>query len=341
MIMKENNGGSFMKNKYLYLVASLALIVLLSGCKTTSTSNTLAQTYIGGTVGLNTYLIEGMPPPTINDAATFPFGVGVVVENQGEADVGPGTSNPFLMIRLEGINPEQFGTTDDEVRQVIASPLRGARRNFDGTIFPGEITTATFEPLNYKPDLHGNTQFTIRADICYDYETMATAQICLKDDVLENIQDTSICSLTGEKFPQNSGGPLHISSLVENPMSQNKIQVNFVIEHVGIGEFFGRPTGDINQEICDFSVRNFNKYYVDIVVEPLQDSGMTVSCSRFGGGNEGRVKLFQGAPTTISCTIERTRQSAQRIWQEPLNIKLKYRYGQFIETPIIIQDVSN
>ncbi len=330
-----------MKMRNLTILSVLVIALALSGCSNQPQANNLAASFIGGTVGLNTYLIEGMPPPTISDAGTFPFGVGVVIENQGESDVGPGTNNPFLMVRLEGINPDQFGVSDNDIRQVMTSPLRGARRNFDGTIFPGEITTATFEPLTYKPNLHGNTQFTIRADVCYDYETIASAQICLKDDVLENIQDTSICSLTGEKFPQNSGGPLHISSIIENPMAQNKVQINFVIEHVGIGEFFGRPTGDVNQEICDFSVRNFNKYYVDVFVEPLQDSGMTVSCSRFGGSNEGRIKLFQGAPTTISCTVERTRPSAQRIWQEPLNIKLKYRYGQFIETPIIIQDVSN
>jgi hypothetical protein len=330
--------------KMLSIVFALSAVLLFAGgCTPTDKTNNLAKSYIGGTVGLNAYLIEGMPPPMIHDAGTFPFGVGITLENQGEADVGPGTDNEFVMVRLEGINPEQFGVTDDQVRKFLTdAAIRGARRNFDGTIFPGEITTATFEPLTYSPDIHGNTQFTIRADICYDYTTMATAQICLKDDVLENIQDTSICSLTGPKSPQNSGGPLQITSVVENPMAANKVQVNFVVEHVGIGEFFGRPpAGSANNELCDFGPRNNNKYYVDILVEPLSDSGMTISCSRFGGKNEGRVKLYQGAPTTISCVIARTRASAGRVFQDLLNIKLRYRYGQFIETPIIIQDVSN
>jgi len=333
-----------MKNKSLMVVfVAIAALFLIAGCTNANTKKVnLANPYIGGTVGLNAYLIEGMPPATIDDAGTFPFGVGVALENQGEADVGPGTNNSFVMVRLEGINPEQFGVTDNDVRKVLSSPLRGARRNFDGTIFPGEITSVTFEPLNYKPDIHGNTQFTIRADICYDYTTISTTQICIKDDVLENIEDTSICTLTGEKSPQNSGGPVQITSVIENPMAENKIQVNFVIEHVGVGEFFGRPiSGDDMSEVCDFSVRNFNKYYVDINVEPFSDSGLAVSCSRFGGSNAGRIKLYQGAPTTVSCTIERTRASAGRVFQDLLNIKLKYRYGQFIETPILIQDVTN
>jgi hypothetical protein len=333
-----------MKNNLLLvvLVAITALFMITSCTNQNKKGLDMTQPYIGGTVGLNAYLIEAMPPATIQDAGNSPFGVGVAIENQGEADVGPGTDNPFVLVRLEGINPEQFGMTDNDIRKVMASPLRGARRNFDGSIFPGEITTVTFEPLVYAPDIHGNTQFTIRADICYDYETLSTTQICIKDDVLENIQDTSICSLSGEKSPQNSGGPVQVTSVVENPMSENKIQINFVIEHVGIGEFFGRPVGgDDMAEICDFSIRNFNKYYVDIEVEPFSDSGLAVACSRFGGSNTGRIKLYQGAPTTVSCTIERTRASAGRVFQDLLNIKLKYRYGQFIETPIIIQDVTN
>lgn len=315
----------------------------ITGCQENGPAEVdLSKAYIGGTVGIETYLIEGMPPNMIYDAGNFPFGIGVTVENQGEADIGPGTDNPFVMVRLEGINPDQFGTTDAAIRKILDAPLRGARRNFDGSVFSGEITTANFEPLTYKPDIHGNTQFTIRADVCYDYETFATSQICIKDDVLENIQDTSICSLAGEKFPQNSGGPLQITSLVENPMSENRIQVNFVIEHVGIGEFFGRPTsGNDQEELCDFSARNFNKYQVDVEIEPLSDSGMVITCSRFGGDRAGRVKLYQGAPTTISCIVERTRPSAGRVFQDLLNIRLRYRYGQFIEAPIIIQDVSN
>ncbi|MBU1199027.1 MAG: hypothetical protein KKF46_00660 [Nanoarchaeota archaeon] len=325
----------------MFLVAIIALLFVTS-CTDQGTGQDLSQSFIGGTVGLNTYLIEGMPPAMIHDAGTFPFGVGIVIENQGEADVGPGTDNSFVMVRLEGINPDQFGVSDNDIRQVMNVPLRGARRNFDGTIFPGEITSATFETLTYAPNIHGNTQFTIRADVCYDYETIATSQVCIKDDVLENIQDESICSLSGEKFPQNSGGPLHVTSLIENPMAENKIQVNFVVEHVGIGEFFGRPVNsDDLSEVCDFSVRNFNKYFVDIEVEPLSDSGLAIACSRFGGSNRGRIKLYQGAPTTISCVIERSRPSAGRVFQDLLNIRLRYRYGQFIETPIIIQDVSN
>jgi len=319
---------------FLIGLVAIAAVFLLTGCEGTSRNEN--PSYVGGPTGLYTYLIEGMPPDVVFDANTYPFSVGIMLENQGEVAVGPGTNNPYVMVRLVGINPVQFGLTDEGAQQMLESPLQGAKRNFDDTIFPGELTSVVFEPLAYAPDIFGNTQFTIRTDVCYDYENMATAVVCLKDDVLESVQDTSICTLAGEKFVQNSGGPIHITKLTENPMGESKIQFNFQIEHVGIGEFFGREA----DENCDFSIRNTNKYYVDVEVLQFQgDDGLTISCGRFGGANAGRVKLYQGAPTTISCTAERTRASAGRIFQDLLNIRLKYRYGQFIETPIIIQDM--
>ena len=328
-------------NKAMVFIVVIAADFFLTGCPPEDGGPGLGDPYIGGAVGLNTYLIEGMPPPMIHDSGNFPFGIGIALENLGETDVGPSTECPYVLVRLEGINPEQFGVTDQDIEAMLDVPLRGAKRNFDGSIFPGEITVVAFDGLNYLPDIHGNTQFTIRAVVCYDYETLSTTTICIKDDVLENIQDTSICTLSGEKLPQNSGGPLQVTSVVQNGMAKNKIQVNFVIEHVGIGEFFGIPQSGDPEERCSFSIRNFNKYYVDVEVEPLVDSGMHIECSRFSGSNKGRIRLYQGAPTTVTCTIIRDRGSQHRIYQDLLNIKLRYRYGQFIETGIIVQDVTN
>lgn len=322
------------------MILSIIGLLLLAGCTTGGDDKDgvdLSQPFIGGNVGVNAYLLEGLPPPFVQDNGQSVFSFAVVLENQGEADVGPGTDNPEFIVRLEGLNPIQWNLNDESTFIRLIQPLRGARKNFDGTILPGEITTVSFETMSYLPNIRGNTEFVIRADVCYDYKTIVSTKVCLKDDVLENIQDESICSLVGEKFPQNSGAPVQVTSLIQNPLSANKIQVNFVVEHVGFGEFYGREVG----ETCNPSVHNFNKHKVDVILHPLSDAGLSIQCPRFGNANQGRVKLFQGAPQTISCVIERTRPSLGRIFQDILEIELRYRYGQFIETPIIVQDVSN
>jgi len=322
--------------KKLLIFTILASLLLLSSCAQIDSEGVdLTQPFIGGTIGLNAYLLEGLPPPIIQDNSQSTFSIAVVLENQGEADVGV-PDNPFVQVTLVGINPQQWSLTDADTVKVLAQPLRGARKNFDGTILPGELTTVAFENMMFISNIRGNVQYTLRADICYDYTTVTSSVICIKDDVLENIQDSSLCTLTGEKGARNSGGPLQVTSIVQNPLGQNRIQVNFVIEHVGFGEFYGRVDG----ETCNPSPSNFNKHQVQVILQPLSDPSISITCSRFGGTNQGTIKLFQGAPQTISCTLT-TDPDRGRIFQDLLEIELRYRYGQFIETPILVQDVGN
>ncbi len=333
--------GLIMKYKTL-VFAVIACSLLLVGCQQQQEDQQqdITEPFIGGNIGLNTHLLEGVPPKVIQDNGQSVFSYAIVMENQGEADVGPGTENNFVQVKLEGVNPGQWGV-NESVKQ-LQQPLRGARKNIDGTMLPGEMTTVSFEGLSYQKNIRGNTEFVLRGDVCYDYTTYTSTQICLKDNVLENIQDSSVCTLTGEKNPKNSGAPLHITSLIQNPLAENKIQIAFEVEHVGQGQFYGDPQfSNAEEESCNPSPSNFNKNKVTVVVKPISDPGYKVDCPRFGGGNQGTIKLAQGAPQRISCTVERTRSSEGRIFQDIMEINLHYRYQQFIETPIVVQDVSN
>ncbi len=315
----------------------LLLSLVLAGCQQQQQENQpdATQAFIGGTTGLDTYLLEGVPPETVMDNGQEPFSYSVVLENKGESDIGPGTDNPFVQVTLQGVSPEQWGINDTTFR--LNDTLRGARKNFDGTVLPGELTTVTFDGLSYNDNIRGNTEFTLRAKVCYDYQTISTTKLCVKDNVLEHINDDSVCSLKGEKEPRNSGGPVHVTSLTQNPMAEDKIQMNFVVEHVGSGTIYKREPG----ATCDASVTNKEKNWVHVRIKPLSDSRYSIDCGRLANGNQGQVQLFQGAPTTISCTLTRTGDSQGRIFEPLLEIELRYRYGQFIESPILVQDVSN
>jgi len=155
----------------------------------------------------------------------------------------------------------------------------------------------------------------------------------MKDDILENVQDSTLCTLTGAKPVANSGGPLHITEVIQNPMDANKLQVNLKVEHVGTGEFYGREAG----ETCDSSVRNSNKFEVDMKVD-TDDPGDNIVCYRLGGGEEGTLTMYQGAPQVVTCIIEGS-QSASRVYQTSLNVELKYRYGEFIEDSFVVQAI--
>lgn len=316
-----------------YAFAALIVsLLLLAGCGGGGQENTLVDPFIGGNIAINTYLQNGAPPPTVYDGGKFPFAVNVVVENVGEADIGQGTENPYMTARLEGINPVNFGVTDAALNKVLQERINGAHKNFDGTILGGMVTNFVFEGLNFQSRLQGNDLVTLRGTICYDYSNTATSQLCFKDDIIENVQDATLCSLTGERPVHNSGGPVHITHVIQNPLGPNRVQVNFVLEHVGPGEFYGRDSN----ENCNPSVRNTNKYKIDVLVD-VQDPGATIQCYRLNNADRGTVVLYNGAPQTITCTIQGS--STQRIYTDTMVIKTFYRYGQFIEQPIVIQAV--
>lgn len=320
--------------KYISLIL-VALLALASCAGGNPQQPNPTVPFIGGNVGVEVGLIEGLPPASVYDNDRMKFAIGVALHNVGEADI---TMNDYAEVSLEGFSPRVFGLSVDQMSRELDQPLMGAQKNFDGTILPGQIANVVFEEMGYVDRLRGNIVQNLVISACYDYENYATANLCFKSDIFESVQD--ICSLTGEKFPQNSGGPIHVTSLVQNPLGPHRVMINFVVEHLGSGDFYGQESG----ETCDPSVTNLNKYDVDVSVFS-ENTDMQIDCStlRDGGGSNnhtGRITLFSGAPTTVTCTLTGPENSG-RIYTEPINIELAYRYGERITQPIVIQAVGD
>jgi len=325
------------------------LLLLLSACyhsRLVPEGPVMADTnlggFVGGITGLNINVIDGAPPSVIQGAGLTPFSFIITLENAGEASVGPGTDNPLVFARLAGIMYKNFGLTEATVVKTLDSKLEPARRNFDGTLLPGEISSISFDNLAYKPNVFESLSLTIRAEVCYDYETYATTKFCMRRDVFEAQEDASICSLRGFKPVSNSGAPIHVTRVEEAPVNNDTVQINFVIEHLGNGVFFYRNEPKDLFDACVFDDLNPYIYKLEVFVEPVQKNTYGVDCLRLdnelsGGGAYGVIRMFQGAPLTISCFLKRTKPVSVRIYEDLLNIKLRYRYGEFLEVPILIQ----
>jgi hypothetical protein len=298
--------------------------------------------FIGGTQGLSVKVLEGAPPNVIMDMGITPFSFIVALENVGEAPVGLGTNNPFVMVRLAGIMPNNFGLTPEESAKTLDAKLEPAKMNFDGTILPGEISYVSFDNLVYKPDVFDTLALTIRAEACYDYESYASAKFCMKKDVLESWEDASICMLRGYRPLGTSSAPIQVTSVREAPLNNSAIQLNIGIEHLGRGVFFSKSQPKDLLSACDFSELNPDIYKLEVFVEPIEKGAYEVSCARLddripGGGAHGVVRMFQGAPITVSCFLSRTQPLNVRIYEDMLSIRLSYRYAEFLEVPILIQ----
>ncbi len=397
----------------------MAMLVLamfiFAGCTGgTPSAPDVTEPFIGGNGGLSLSFQLGQPPPEIFDNKQYPFTLGVQVENLGEADVGylpaGDTKNSFVLMRVVGINPAQFivapeGWTVDNLersmyywfgRYDIAGlnpelnvALRGAKKNFDGTVIAGDTNTVIFPDVtgytdldlayNYIPDIRGNDNIVMRAEACYDYSTLSTTKVCIKDQVLTNIQDDTICQLVGPKEPKNSGAPVHVSSLTQTPIGQGRIQAHFVIEHVGNGNLFRRAENQLKagEEAdqcydtlneawnphdcvpakwpCDASSANPSRDVVHVRTymmlpdntgsmlpsdDPFFNDVRPIKCSNFQGQSQGEIKLYQGSPTPVTCTIYTANLGGSGTYTDTFYVELEYTYGDYIETPILIKDVS-
>jgi hypothetical protein len=336
-----------------YVLLALLLALFVTACTNSNGPSDITDPFVGGTAGLALSFEQGAPPAEIYDGGQMPFSVFVRVENLGEADVGPDSvngvtgDNTFALIQIIGINPAQFGYP--EVEKTFAeteTTILGARKNFDGTIIAGTLDSIPFEGYEYLPDEQGNSQVTMRANICYDYTTRTNTRVCIKDNLLENVQDDSICVLSGPKDVKNSGAPVHVTAVTQNPLGRDKIQVTFTVENVGSGQVFRRASEqqysnrDPYSSPCDNSITNPNRNQVKVRVNLGDDtaSGL-IRCPLLDNSNEGYINLFQGNAATISCTIQ-TDPQGNRIYTDSMRISLEYTYSQFVETPILIRDVS-
>jgi hypothetical protein len=327
------------------LISILILIAasLLSAC--TSIDKKMdykAAGFVGGDEGLRTRLVTGAPPQVIQAGGLMPFSFLLMLDNVGEARIGPGTDNPLILVRLLGVIHKDFGLTTDSAALRLSQVLEPARRNIDGSVTPGEATSVEFNDLSYKPGVLGTLALTLRAEVCYDYESLATAKFCMKSDLLESSQDSTICSLRGPRIVGNSGAPLHVSFVEQAPTGPYSIQVNFKVEHFGNGAFFARSSPVDNYKPCEFNDYNPDLYKVEVIVEPVQKGTYDVSCLRLderisGGGAKGVVRMSRAAPLSLTCFVKRNSPSESRLYEDILNIRLRYRYGEFIEVPLLIQ----
>lgn len=328
-----------MYKRGLQILVSLSLLMLLVSCGQQKQTNVgpSATPFIGGTNALSASFIPGAPPDYIFDKGGYPFGISIHLENLGESDVGPGDG----YVEIVGINPKDFGlATQADLRKEFTDVLTGAKKNFAGDVIEGGRTITSFgetTPLNYQPDITGNFGMTLRANLCYNYKTIASSQLCVKRDLLTNIQTKEICDVAGDKLVVNSGAPVQVISMGQSPIGNSKIQINFIVAHVGAqnDRFFKKDAE------CDDKTTNLNKdkVYVNIVSDI---NGKKAKCSGLqevnADGNAGFITLFNGAPRNVVCTFDVS--GIDFVAQIPLLVELEYRYFQFIETPVIIQDVT-
>jgi hypothetical protein len=310
-----------MDKKALLVMFAVGLF-FVSGCKG-GEGGAVITPFLGGNTGVVIDFIEGNPPAEVYDGGSFDFDVLVSLRNDGEFDI----PKEDIKVSLQGIRPEDFGSyVDAMIDKHPDEDLIGRSRDAEGNIIEGvpiyiEFPEGDDEHLNFIGELVGDRkEFTIRADVCYRYQTKGMAQYCVLRNLID-VRDDAICDPSESKPIYSSGAPVQLSNFRQAVAGKDKIRFTFDIVHMGNGNVFEYGSYDSQAADCpaDPSKRRRKENRVKVTVEPGLGS---LSCSGLEG-NTGFVRLVNGK-TTVICTLALS--SDRTDFEKELKITIDYNY---------------
>jgi len=330
------------KVQLLLLIITIVAGLILAGCSENQQTST-TDPYVGGTKGLTIKFLDGQPPEMIFDGNTMPFSVGLMLENKGEHSIFEDITNDFDFGRLmlRGINPSHYNITQADLvldfkNETISIP--GYKKNpADGTELQGGMTTTQFPIMNYQYDLQGNNEVTFGVDMCYNYKTKSTTNICIVSDVTKK---NTICEPQGMKTPMNSGAPVQVTKLIQAFAGNGKLSLMIEISKVDAsGQIYKLiDTNNTPNKLCDPTPSNINqqnKVFVTVYTPNAEETNL-IQCSEFQNTNEGSITLYNGQPKMFVCNMDV--EDINQDYTLPLYIDLEYAYGDYIEKTIELKD---
>lgn len=313
-----------MDKKHIFSILLLSVAIFVAGCAQEVEETTRARelaAFVGGPVGIVMEFLPGAPPEEVFDT-DFQFSVDLKIENVGEFDVAMENAT----IKITGIDPSDFGLTGANLSRNPDEDLDGAQKDPQGDVIRGTVSNVEFPPMQYAGEVSGFVQFNIKAENCYEYGTKTQALLCVREDLLGKRGQEGACDPNEEKPVDNSGAPVHITTMTEAVTGSNKISFVFNIEHVGTGHVFKRATG------CSTEFADQDKVFVTVTdpgIGPLSCSGLE------GGTTSGFTTLFNDQ-RSIRCSIA-IDEASLRDFEKVLNVELRYGYRDSIEVPLIVK----
>ena len=341
-----------MNRKYHALAMLVILILLLSACKRsgTSTGSAPRTPFLGGTSGLTINFEKDSPPPEVTDDSSFSFNAIINLKNDGEFRV----TKDNVKINLVGFDPSDFSQAGFDVlrNNFPSDDLEPKKRDAEGNIVDGTTTFVTFPRSgDFVPKkFSGNTEFTFRADVCYNYQTEANTKLCILKDML-NIRDDSICKPTAvgtsSRPIYSSSGPVQVTNFRQSVIGKDKISFSFDVALSGNVDIFWKkdtrttPSSGFDAACPrDARARRDVENNVDVEIREIVSDPIVLNarCGGLDAGNRGTIMLVNGR-RTITCTADLATDRLDL--EKTMGITLRYNVLDNRETKILIKHLEN
>lgn len=338
-----------MNKKYYVIALLICTILLISACKKSGAAigGAPKTPFIGGTSGITINFEKDSPPPEVTDDESFSFNAIVRLKNDGEFDVNKNN----IRLNLVGIDPNDFGRSFEDLRDVQPDDdLQSKKRDAEGNIVEGTTTFATFPKGgdSFIPrKFSGNTEFTFRTDVCYNYETEANTKLCVLRDMI-NIRDDNICRPSGTgttgRTIHSSSAPVQITNFRQSVIGKDKISFSFDIILSGNVDIFWSKDGKTPTSFdtgCPKAPRERreveNNVGVEITEIPSDPIFTNLKCGGLDSGSVGVVKLVNGK-RTITCTVELVQDRLDL--EKVMGLNLKYNVLDTREARVLVKHLA-
>lgn len=332
-----------MNKRYYALALLVCILLLLSACKSkaAATGGAPRTPFIGGTAGLSMNFEKDSPPPEVTDDESFAFKTIVRIKNEGEHKVEKGD----IRVNLIGFDPNDFGKSFSDLKDVQPDDVLDAKRkDSEGNIVEGTTTFALFPKGNdnfIPTKFSGNTEFTFRAEACYNYETLANTKICVLRDMI-NVRDKSLCKPNGARTVYSSAAPVQVSNFRQSVVGKDKLSFSFDISVSGNVEIFSdRNKPSSFDAACPKDPRqrreNENRVTVEITEIPVDPVVSNLKCGGLDSGHKGEVILVSGK-RTITCTVDLVTDRIDL--EKVLGIKVTYNVLDNKETKVLVKHLA-
>src|SRR3989338_6914972 len=339
-----------MNKKYYAIALLICMILLVSSCKKSgaATGGAPRTPYLGGSSGLTINFEEGSPPPEVTDTESFGFNAIIRLKNDGEHKI----TRDNVKVNLVGFDPADFGQTFDELKDAEPQDdLDARKRDAEGNIVDGTTTYVTFPKSggDFIPTkFPGNTPFTFRADVCYNYETLAISKLCILRDMI-NIRDDSICTPSGTgtscRAVYSSSGPVQVQNFRQTVVGKDAISFSFDIVHTGNADVFWsrdeRTPASGFDSACPRAAKARreieNNVGVEITEIPADPIFSNLKCGGFDNNNAGVVRMINNK-RTIVCTVDLVQDRLDL--EKTVGIQLKYNILDNEEMEVLVKHLA-
>ena len=291
------------------------LLLVLSGCAggfpgraPTKEQQSFIPEFRIGTQGLVMRFATSLPPPRIFSGEDLP--IVLELENKGTTTIG----GPGDRIYLTGFDPGIIAGISPAGEQI---PLLEGRTQF--------VNQGGFDTLSFKAQtrfLKDRYPVRMLATACYEYETVASANVCIDPNPYSPAIRQKVCSPTNVPLGGGQGAPIAVN-LVETDASPGKTRFKVHIQNVGGGEVFRAGGISLNHCAPTGPGLGFDEIdYAELADVIVSERSIRSSCRPLDAGHV----RFTNGQALVYCEYERP--SGEAAYMTPLTIVIRYGYRQ-------------